>query len=78
MSKIFAKVLENCPFEAYGAIATDCVEARLKLSKSYSIVALVCTVLMLRYYKRRGLKEKSDAQGPGPGSNLSLFCGSLQ
>jgi hypothetical protein len=35
-------------------------------------------ILSMRYWKRRGLKEKSDAQGPDPGSNLILFCGSLQ
>jgi hypothetical protein len=34
--------------------------------------------LLMRYWKRRGLKEKSDAQGPDPGSNLTLFRGSLQ
>jgi hypothetical protein len=34
--------------------------------------------LVMRYWKRRGLKEKSDAQGPDPGSTLTLFCGSLQ
>ena len=38
-------MLENRPNEAYGTGATDCVGARLKLSTSYSILALVCTVL---------------------------------
>jgi hypothetical protein len=59
-------------------LGRDYANASLKLLFAYSILAHVCTLLLMRYWKRRGLKEKSDAQGPDPGSTFVLFRGSLQ
>jgi hypothetical protein len=80
-SRIVKKSLLNQSKSAY---ITHCAERRTSLKGQLEVA------IRLKYSGPRlhplvdalleapSLKEKSDAQGPDPGSNLTLFCGSLQ